>query len=297
MPNKKSHGRRDIRTSRRLFRIVLAALVPAILISLVGGAFIQQAQRRAGQERRKPTRITAPASSAIAQTTPTPPVLTKEYLYSGQLVATIEPLKFTDVFPANQYYEQILQIAQAEVTIGTSPGFYTPDGVVTRASMAIFIVRSLGYYDLPTPTVQRFADVPLSLGFTAAAIDKMAVLGITLGCGGGNYCPNDPVGHDQMAAFMIRSCMGATTPPTPGSQRYLDVLPSHIFYAHIDLYAVKNVWFGCGAGNFCPTSSVLREQMAKILVNNFNLTATPDWSKLSDGNDFTHPRSCKWSYP
>jgi hypothetical protein len=49
----------------------------------------------------------------------------------------------------------------------------------------------------------QFADVPNDQQFHAQ-IDAIADAGITTGCGGGNYCPNDFVRRDAMAAFMHR---------------------------------------------------------------------------------------------
>jgi hypothetical protein len=68
-----------------------------------------------------------------------------------------------------------------------------------------------------------FNDVPTSHPFYAD-IMKIADLGVTLGCGGGNYCPDDDVTREQMAAFIIRA-LGVFNPPAPASQRFTDVPP------------------------------------------------------------------------
>ncbi len=39
--------------------------------------------------------------------------------------------------------------------------------------------------------------------FAAGFIERLAQLGITAGCGGGNYCPDDPVTRAQMAVFIV----------------------------------------------------------------------------------------------
>jgi hypothetical protein len=72
--------------------------------------------------------------------------------------------------------------------------------------MAAFIIRALHEpgYTPPTPAMQRFLDVPPTNAFYAH-IEEMAVLQITLGCGGGNYCPSLPVSRGQMAAFLVRA--------------------------------------------------------------------------------------------
>jgi hypothetical protein len=49
----------------------------------------------------------------------------------------------------------------------------------------------------------RFPDVP-SNNSHHANINAIADAGITLGCGGGNYCPSDFVRRDQMASFLAR---------------------------------------------------------------------------------------------
>ena len=70
--------------------------------------------------------------------------------------------------------------------------------------MAAFIIRGLGEFSPPAPGTQRFADVPPTNPFFAF-IDRLAERGITAGCGGGNYCPQDPVTRAQMAVFLIRA--------------------------------------------------------------------------------------------
>jgi len=66
--------------------------------------------------------------------------------------------------------------------------------------MAAFLMRALGEFSPPTPASQRFNDVPSSNVFYSF-IDRIAALNITVGCGGGNYCPGDPVTREQMAAL------------------------------------------------------------------------------------------------
>src|SRR4029079_4538802 len=49
----------------------------------------------------------------------------------------------------------------------------------------------------------QFNDVPVDHLFYEA-IGKLSARGITLGCGNGNFCPNDLVTREQMAAFIVR---------------------------------------------------------------------------------------------
>ena len=58
-----------------------------------------------------------------------------------------------------------------------------------------------------TYTVRRmsiFADV-LSSYWAVSWIERLYNTGITTGCGGGNYCPEDSVTRAQMAVFLVRT--------------------------------------------------------------------------------------------
>jgi hypothetical protein len=114
--------------------------------------------------------------------------------------------RFTDVPPSNPFYAFIEQMALRQITLGCSPNMYCPTDPVLRDQMAAFIIRALhepGYIP-PVPAMQRFLDVPPSNPFYAH-IEEMAVRQITLGCGGGNYCPGLEVSRGQMAAFLVRA--------------------------------------------------------------------------------------------
>lgn len=112
--------------------------------------------------------------------------------------------RFMDVPPANPFYAFVDEMAARQITVGCGSGNYCPASPVTREQMAAFIIRALGEFSPPTPPQQRFTDVPPSNPFYNF-IDRMAALNITLGCGGGNYCPGQPVTRGQMAAFLVRA--------------------------------------------------------------------------------------------
>ena len=86
--------------------------------------------------------------------------------------------------------------------LGLRGGNYCPGSPITREQMAAFIIRALDEFSPPTPPAQRFLDVPPTSPFYAF-IDRLAELGITSGCGGGNYCPGSPVTRAQMAVFLV----------------------------------------------------------------------------------------------
>lgn len=112
--------------------------------------------------------------------------------------------RFADVPPSNVFYNFIDRLAELGITQGCSAMNYCPANPVLREQNAAFIIRALGEFNPPTPLTQRFADVPPSNPFYNF-IDRLAALGITQGCGGGNYCPTLAVSRAQMAAFLVRA--------------------------------------------------------------------------------------------
>jgi len=56
----------------------------------------------------------------------------------------------------------------------------------------------------PAPATPTFFDVPQTHQFYQG-VEALAGSGITGGCGGGNYCPDDFISRGQMAAFLSRA--------------------------------------------------------------------------------------------
>jgi len=66
--------------------------------------------------------------------------------------------------------------------------------------------RVLVYYHLqvsPAPLVATFGDVPTGHP-QFQFIEALVASGVTAGCGGGNYCPGNPLTRGQMAVFLSK---------------------------------------------------------------------------------------------
>jgi len=190
---------------------------------------------------------------------------------AGQTFTVLQGAAFLDV-PANYlFYDEIGKLSARGITVGCGSGNYCPEAVVTREQMAAFVIRAIGVLSPAAPAQQRFNDVPPSNQFYAF-IEQMGLRQITVGCGGNNYCPSDPVPREQMAAFILRA-LGEHNPPDPASQRFQDVPPSNPFYVFIERMAQLQITLGCSTTppQYCPASSVTRGQMAAFLVRAFGL--------------------------
>ena len=180
---------------------------------------------------------------------------------------------FVDVPPGYWAEDYIYAIYNAGITTGCSqnPLKYCPQDPVTRAQMAAFIVRAVegepdvGYCGTGSP----FSDVSPTSVF-CKYIKRLSELGITLGCGEGNFCPDDTVTRNQMAAFLVRAVEGEPDADycDTGSP-FSDVSPSSFFCKYIKRLSELGITNGCGDGNYCPNGTVSRTQMAAFLARAF----------------------------
>jgi hypothetical protein len=184
---------------------------------------------------------------------------------------------FGDV-PSGYWAQDFVErLYAAGVTTGcqANPILYCPEDPVTRAQMAIFLLRGIHTSSYAPPAIGSglgFGDVPVDY-WAGAWIKQLAAEGITSGCGGGNFCPEQPVTRAQMAVFLLRAKYGASyTPPDIGTGTGFGDVPSDYWAAaFIKQLVAEGITVGCGSGNYCPEQSVTRAQMAVFLVRTFNL--------------------------
>jgi hypothetical protein len=178
---------------------------------------------------------------------------------------------FPDVPASQQFYRFIENLFHNGITGGCGGGGYCPDASVTRAQMAVFLLKSEhGPRFVPPPCAGLFPDVPCPSTF-ADWIEQLSAEGITGGCGGGNYCPDNPVTRQQMAVFLLKAKYGSAYAPPACMGIFADVACPSQFADWIEDLSNQGITGGCGGGNYCPTSANTRGQMAVFLVKTFGL--------------------------
>ncbi|HEY3474686.1 MAG TPA: S-layer homology domain-containing protein [Anaerolineales bacterium] len=187
------------------------------------------------------------------------------------------PALFADV-PAGYWAKDFVErLYRAGITGGctSNPLNYCPEETVTRAQMAVFLLRGIHGSNYNPPAVggsTGFSDVPTT-HWAAAWIKQLTAESITSGCGVNSYCPDAPVTRAQMAVFLLRSKHGASyNPPAVGnSTGFSDVPATHWAAAWIKQLVAEGIATGCMTGSYCPEAPVTRAQMAVFLVRTFNL--------------------------
>ena len=182
---------------------------------------------------------------------------------------------FADVPSGYWAYRFIESLHYSGVTsgCGTNPLIYCPESVVTRAQMAVFILKSMhgASYVPPPATGTLFDDVPATY-WAAPWIEQLHTEGITGGCGNGNYCPDAVLTtRAQTAVFILRGKHGSNYVPPAARGIFNDVPATHWAAPWIEQLYAEGITGGCGNNNYCPEASLTRAQMAVFLVRAFNL--------------------------
>ncbi len=185
---------------------------------------------------------------------------------------------FTDVPTSHPFYFYVENVFHLGVTGGCGTGIYCPENPVTRAQMAVFLLKSMfgAAYVPPPATGTVFDDVHVG-DFAADFIENLASLGITGGCQVSPplYCPNASVTRAQMAVFLLKAEHGSAYTPPTCTQLFNDVICPSTFAAWIQQLFNEGVTGGCGNGNYCPNAPNSRGQMAVFLIKTFSTARPP----------------------
>jgi hypothetical protein len=186
---------------------------------------------------------------------------------------------FNDVPYSDPYFDYVSLMSSYGITVGcqASPPLYCPGSPVTRAEMAVFIVRGLNLATNASLTYSGtayFQDVPPS-GITDSEyfpyVQRLAQLGITVGCQTSPplFCPDESIPQGEMAVFVIRAWMLAnniTTLTYPATPYFADVPATDEYFPFVQKMAQMGFWTGCTATTYCENSAVTRDQMAPMIL-------------------------------
>jgi len=180
---------------------------------------------------------------------------------------------FTDVPQASPFHAPVEAIIRDGITSGCGGGNYCASSSVTRAQMAVFLLRA-GHgsaYVPPPATGTVFTDVSAG-DFAADWIEQLYAEGVTGGCATNplRYCPTSSVTRAQMATFLLKIYHGAGYAPPAATGVFSDVPTSMPLAPWVEELARLVVTTGCGGTSYCPNNPVTRGQMAVFLAKTFH---------------------------
>ena len=112
---------------------------------------------------------------------------------------------FTDVSSTQPFFKWIQAMYELGITAGCGANTYCPSSTLTRAEMAVFVIRARfgGAQAFTYPSTPYFSDVPAN-GFGFQWIQRLRLDEITTGCGNGVFCPSSSITRGDLAVFMMR---------------------------------------------------------------------------------------------
>jgi len=123
---------------------------------------------------------------------------------------------FLDVADGDLFHADVEKIFRLGLTAGCGGGAYCRNAPVTRAQMAVFLLKAEhGSAYAPPACTGVFDDVACPGQPFADWIEQLWVEGLTTGCGGNDFCPGAAVTRQQMAVLLLKASLGPGYVPPP----------------------------------------------------------------------------------
>ena len=198
--------------------------------------------------------------------------------YSACVGPALESAGFRDISSYSDDTEDAINcLAHYGITIGTSPGYFSPRDGISRAQIALFLIRAAGPVgvELPIPSDQGFRDIAMYPRYFRDAINQLAELRVTNGKTTSRFDPKGLVTRRQMVKFLARFL--ALAPVGEGGVDIDDVDPDDEVFDDIDdlplsyyrdirvLYEM-GITHGATDDRFHPDREVTRSQMALFVT-------------------------------
>jgi hypothetical protein len=163
---------------------------------------------------------------------------------------------FGDVEAGRYYTDAVQWMVDEEITTGTGPTCFSPDGLVTRGQAAAFLHRMAG--EPVAPGAHPFADV--TLDWQIDAVSWMFAVGITTGTSATTYAPNMLVSRGELAALLHRYAGEPAAEP----HHFVDVTKPWQ-QGPVSWMSAEEVTTGTSATTYSPDLPLSRAQLATFL--------------------------------
>lgn len=172
--------------------------------------------------------------------------------------AVVQSIPFADV---NASWQQVpvAWLVANDITTGTSPVTFNPNGYVNRAQAATFVWRMAGS-PAPSPDAPSFDDVPAD-AYYRDAVRWMAEAGITTGTSDTTFSPGGIATRAELVTFLWR----LVDRPEVGDAGQFTDLTASWQVGPVGWAALIGVTTGTSSTTFDPNSPVTRGQTAAML--------------------------------
>ncbi|MEA4895083.1 MAG: S-layer homology domain-containing protein [Oscillospiraceae bacterium] len=174
--------------------------------------------------------------------------------------------KFSDVNKDDWYFEAAEYAASHSLMPGVSGDVFRPCETVSRgaAVQALYLLDGAEYSGVtPFMDVEDGSDYQNAVGWAAEN-------GLINGCGGGRFCPEDPVTREQVAVIIYRYAQSLGKGFTGTWMFLLDYCDrdsiSEGAYESVAWLTVNGIFSGKDDNSFDPGGIVTRAQLATVLM-------------------------------
>jgi len=167
---------------------------------------------------------------------------------------------FEDVKNSDWFYDAVLWAVRNEVTGGTSPTTFSPDGDCTRAQVVTFLWAASGRPE-PMGKDNPFSDVSTADWYCKAVLWAVEN-GITAGTAKDKFSPEDICTRAQVVTFLYAA---QGRPAIDGTPDFKDVTAADWFAKPVVWAASNGITGGVGDGCFGPERTCTRSQIVMFL--------------------------------
>ena len=180
------------------------------------------------------------------------------------LTATVAD-SFNDVPTSEWYYDEVMTAANAGWINGTKPGYFEPNGTMTRGDFAVIIARILGC-DTEATVESKFPDCNETDYFNAA-VTFCKLRGIIDGDDKGYFNPYDAITREEMAKILCNA-LELDELETSANPFDDDAEIAQWAKGYVNACQAEGIFEGAD-GYFNPRDNATRAEGAAVLVRAF----------------------------
>ena len=185
---------------------------------------------------------------------------TKTYTLSAVVASNFE-----DVPTSEWYYDEVMTAANAGWINGTKPGYFEPNGTMTRGDFAVIIARILGC-DTEATVESKFPDCNETDYFNAA-VTFCKLRGIIDGDDKGYFNPYDAITREEMAKILCNA-LELDELETSANPFDDDAEIAQWAKGYVNAVQAEGIMEGSN-GSFNPRDNATRAEGAAVLVRAF----------------------------
>ena len=171
---------------------------------------------------------------------------------------------FNDVTTDQWYYDEVMTAANAGWINGDKPGYYNPEGTMTRGAFITIIARILGC-DTEATVESLYPDCNETDWFNAA-VTFCSNRGI-IGGDNGFFKPNDPITREEMAKILCNA-LELEQVETSANPFEDDAEIAQWAKGYVNAVQAEGIMEGSN-GSFNPRDNATRAEGAAVLVRAF----------------------------